>query len=320
VSFFGGGTDYPTWFREHGGAFLSVTINRYCYVMARRLPPFFEVKGRISWSMIENVNDIEEIQNPVVRESLRLLDIEPAVDIHYHGDLPARAGLGSSSAFCVGLLNGLHALRGEFVSKMDLAREAIKVEYEMIGDTVGVQDQMATAHGGLNFCTIDTDGDVVVRPVVACAERIRDLEQHVLLFYTGISRSASDVAKTKVRNMAEKQAELKRIHCLAHEAHGLVCGARDMSEFGALLHESWQMKRALSASVSTNYVDEAYEAARSAGAYGGKLLGAGGGGFLMIFADPSRHERIREKLGRLLHVPVEFERQGTQIIYHDPSQ
>ncbi len=320
MSFFGGGTDYPTWFRKYGGAFLSVTLNRYCYVMARRLPPFFEVKGRISWSMIENVNTLGEIQNPVVRESLRLLEMEPALDIHYHGDLPARAGLGSSSAFCVGLLNALHALRGEFVGKMELARQAIKVEYELIGDTVGVQDQVATAHGGLNFCTIERDGEICLRPVVISSERTQALQDYVLLFYTGVARAASNVAATKVKNMAERVTELKRIQGLATEAHALLCGPADLEEFGELLHETWQMKRALSSAVSNELVDSAYDAALKAGAVGGKLLGAGGGGFLMVFANPRAHARIREALKDLLHVPVAFERQGTQIIHHDPEQ
>lgn len=320
VSFFGGGTDYPTWFREHGGAFLSVTINRYCYVMARVLPPFFEVKGRISWSMIENVNAVDEIQNPVVRECLRLLDMEPAVDIHYHGDLPARSGLGSSSAFCVGLLNSLHALRGEFVGKMDLARQAIKVEHDLIGDTVGVQDQMATAHGGLNHYSIDREGGVCVRPVVLPPERLEALQSHMLLFYTGIARSASSVAETKVKNMGERTAEVRRIQELVDEAHAVLCGPSDLEDFGKLLDETWRMKRSLSTAVSNDQVDQAYAAAMKAGATGGKLLGAGGGGFLLIFANPRVHQRVLAALKDLLHVPVTFDRQGTQIIFHDPEQ
>ncbi len=320
VSFFGGGTDYPPWFREHGGAFLSVTINRYCYVMTRRLPPFFEEKGRISWAQIENVNAVDEIKNPVVREVLRYLDLEPRFDIHYHGDLPARSGLGSSSAFCVGLLNALHALHGRFVGKMALAEQAIKVEQDFIGDTVGVQDQIAAAHGGLSYYTIDQLGKVQVSPVVMAAERLADLESHVMLFYTGLSRSASDIAASQVSNMAKREAELTRIGALAQEAYGLLCSGCDIIQFGKLLDETWRMKRALSDRVSTSAIDDAYAAAMKAGAVGGKLLGAGGGGFLMVFAPPKKQERVKEALSGLLHVPAGFDRNGSQIIFHDPDQ
>jgi D-glycero-alpha-D-manno-heptose-7-phosphate kinase len=320
VSFFGGGTDYPPWFREHGGAFLSVTINRYCYVMARRLPPFFEVRGRISWSMIENVSTLADIRNPVVREVLRYLDLEPAFDIHYHGDLPARSGLGSSSSFCVGLLNAMHALHGRFVGKMALAEQAIKVEQDLIGDTVGVQDQTAAAHGGLNFYTVEPSGQIQVNPVVIGAERLAELENHVMLFYTGVSRSASDIAATQVSNIAARTAELKRIRELVEEAHATLCSGCDITQFGKLLDETWRMKRALSDRVSTSAIDDAYAAAMKAGAVGGKLLGAGGGGFLMVFAPPKKQARVKEALGDLLHVPAQFDRNGSQIIFHDPDQ
>ncbi|MDX2101204.1 MAG: kinase [Alphaproteobacteria bacterium] len=319
ISFFGGGTDYPTWFQEHGGAFLSTTINRYCYVMCRHLPPFFDVRGRISWSRIEGVSEIEEIENPVVRESLRFLRMEPALDIHYHGDLPARAGLGSSSAFAVGLLNALHALRGEAVSKYDLAQEAIHVEQVLIRDTVGVQDQMASAHGGLNHGVIASNGTVTMTPINLAPERLFHLEQHMMLFFSGQTRFASNVAAEQVKSMAERQRELKRIQSLVDDALNVLCGSGDMAAFGELLHETWQMKRSLSAKVSTDVVDQAYDAARAAGAYGGKLLGAGGGGFLLIFAPPGRRAAIASALNHLLEVPIELEFQGSQIIFNDPG-
>ncbi len=319
MSFFGGGTDYVTWFKEHGGAFLSTTINKYCYVMCRRLPPFFEVSGRISWSKIENVNALDEIENPVVRECLRFLKFEPNLDIHYHGDLPARSGLGSSSAFAVGLLHSLHALNNEYVTKRVLATEAIKVEQDLIGDTVGVQDQTAVAYGGLNHAVIDKEGEVVVRPVIMSPDRMRELESHIILFFTGISRSAAAIASAKVQSFAKRMQEMKRIRELVDEALDILHRSRDLSDFGELLHEGWRMKRSLSSVVSTDFIDDAYAAARAAGAWGGKLLGAGGGGFLLVFAPPERHPQIMRALDNLLYVPVEFETQGSQIIFYDPD-
>jgi D-glycero-alpha-D-manno-heptose-7-phosphate kinase len=320
VSFFGGGTDYPTWFSEHGGGFLSATVTRYCYVMCRHLPPFFDVRSRITWSIVENISAIDEIKNPVVREVLRFLKLEPSFDIHYHGDLPARTGLGSSSAFAVGLLNALHALRGEFASKSDLAREAITVERDLIGDTVGVQDQFATAFGGLNFANIDTDGSFSVRPVAVTRQRTKELEDHLLLIFTGISRSASSVADSQVKAMPDHVAEMRRVRALVDEAHAVLREHKDIREFGKLLHETWQIKRSLSRQITTDLIDDAYRAALNAGAIGGKLLGAGGGGFLLIFAEPHVHEQIRAALRNLLFVPIQFEFQGSQIIYHEPDQ
>ncbi len=319
ISFFGGGTDYPTWFQQHGGAFLSTTINRHCYVMCRHLPPFFEVKGRISWSRIENVSTLEEIENPVVRETLRYFTMEPALDIHYHGDLPARAGLGSSSAFTVGLLHALHVLRGEAVSKYDLAQEAIHVEQNLIGDTVGVQDQIAAAFGGLNHVRIKPDGSFIVRPVSLRPERLHELESHMMLFFSGQTRLASDVAASQVRSMADRQRELMRIQSLVDEALALLTGSTDIAEFGRLLHETWLMKRSLSDKVSNDHIDGAYTAALQAGAYGGKLLGAGGGGFMLIFAPPERRQAISDALSHMLMVPIELEFQGSEIIFNDPG-
>lgn len=319
ISFFGGGTDYPPWFRDHGGAFLSTTINRHCYVMCRYLPPFFEVKGRISWSRIETVSTLDEIENPVVRESLRYFNMEPALDIHYHGDLPARAGLGSSSSFAVGLLHALHVLRGEAVSKYDLAQEAIHVEQDLIGDTVGVQDQIAAAFGGLNHVRIQPDGTYTVRPVSLRAERLHELENHMMLFFSGQTRLASDVAASQVKSMSERQKELMRIQSLVDEALALLTSSADIAEFGRLLHETWLMKRSLSDKVSNDHIDGAYTAALKAGAYGGKLLGAGGGGFMLIFAPPERRQAVSDALSKMLMVPIELEFQGSEIIFNDPG-
>jgi D-glycero-alpha-D-manno-heptose-7-phosphate kinase len=319
VSFFGGGTDYPAWYQQHGGAFLSTTIDKYCYVMCRRLPPFFEVKGRISWSKIENINAIDEIENPVVRECLRMLDIDPSVDIHYHGDLPARSGLGSSSAFTVGLLHALHALNNEYVTKRQLAAEAITIEQSYIRDVVGVQDQTAVAYGGFNHCEIDRSGSLVVKPVIMPPDRMEYLQSHLILLFTGISRHAHSVASSVVQTMDQRLREMTRIRALVDEALAILHRSSDLAEFGKLMHEGWCMKRSLAAAVSTDTIDQAYEVARGAGAIGGKLLGAGGGGFMLLFAPPERHARILSSLGNLLHVPIAFESQGSQIIFYDPG-
>lgn len=319
ISFFGGGTDYPPWFQQHGGAFLSTTINRYCYVMCRYLPPFFEVKGRITWSRIENVSTLDEIENPVVRETLRYFGMEPALDIQYHGDLPARAGLGSSSSFTVGLLHGLHVLRGEAANKYELAQEAIHIEQNLIGDTVGVQDQIAAAFGGLNHTRIKPDGTFNVHPVSLRPERLHELESHMMLFFSGQTRLASDVAASQVKSMGERQQELMRIQSLVDDALTLLTGTADIAEFGRLLHETWLMKRSLSDKVSNNTIDDAYAAALKAGAYGGKLLGAGGGGFMLIFAPPERRQAIADALSHMLMVPIELEFHGSEIIFNDPG-
>jgi D-glycero-alpha-D-manno-heptose-7-phosphate kinase len=319
VSFFGGGTDYPVWFQDNGGAFLSTTINKYCYVMCRRLPPFFEVKGRISWSRIENINELSDIENPVVRECLKFLSFEPDLDIHYHGDLPARSGLGSSSAFAVGLLHALHALKNETVTKGMLASEAIAVEQDYIGDTVGVQDQTAVAHGGFNHCEIDQVGRISVHPIIMPHQRLREFQSHFLLFYTGISRYGGTIAATKVRALKQRAREMTRIRDLVDEAVKILHNGADFRAFGELLHEGWRLKRSLSSVVSNELIDDAYDAARRAGAVGGKLLGAGGGGFILLFAPPHCHSKIRAALGRLLQVPMQFETQGSQIIFRDPD-
>jgi D-glycero-alpha-D-manno-heptose-7-phosphate kinase len=319
ISFFGGGTDYPTWFEEHGGAFLSTTINRHCYVMCRYLPPFFDVKGRISWSKVENVSSLAEIENPVVRESLRFMEMEPAVDIHYHGDLPARSGLGSSSSFAVGLLNALHTLKGEAVTKADLAQEAIHVERNLIGDTVGVQDQIASAFGGLNYTTIMKDGRFIVQPVTLKTDRYHELESHMLLLFTGITRFGGIVAESQVKSMKDRVSELQRMRDLVDEGLRVLSSDAPIRDFGLLLDETWRMKRRLSEAVSTETIDSAYAVALKHGAYGGKLLGAGGGGFMLLFAPPERHQVIKEALDKLLPVPIQLEFQGSQTIFNDPG-
>lgn len=315
ISFFGGGTDYPGWYQKHGGAVLATTIDKYCYITCRYLPPFFEHKSRIVYSRIESCRSIDEIQHPAVREVLRFLKIDRGVEIHHDGDLPARSGMGSSSAFTVGLLNALYALKGYMPTKQQLAMESIYIEQEMIKETVGSQDQALAAYGGLNHIQFLQNGEVSVRPVIMTADRARELNAHLMLFYTGIKRTAADVADSYVHDLESKRRQLRIMKDLVDESLSLLNGGSDLSGFGDLMHEAWQAKRTLSTSVSNNDVDQMYEAARSAGAIGGKITGAGGGGFLLLFVPPSQQVAVRKKLDKLIHVPFAFDSSGSQIVY-----
>jgi D-glycero-alpha-D-manno-heptose-7-phosphate kinase len=319
ISFFGGGTDYPAWYREHGGAVLATSIDKYCYLSARFLPPFFEHKIRVVYSKIENCHEIDEIAHPAVREILRFLRFDRGVEIHHDGDLPARSGIGSSSSFCVGLLHAMHALNGRMPSKQQLAAEGIHIEQAVLHETVGSQDQVTAAHGGFNQLCFQPSGEISVRPVTIGAERMRALESHLLLFFTGVKRTSSDVAQSYVHNFDGNKRHLRIMKDLVDEALAVLASDRPIDAFGALLHESWLAKRSLSKEVSTPEIDEIYQTALGAGALGGKLLGAGGGGFLLLFASPDRHELLKQKLATLIHVPFRFESAGSQIIFYDPE-
>ena len=319
VSFFGGGTDYPAWFREHGGAVLATTIDKYLYLHCRYLPPFFDFKSRIVWSKIEQVQQPSEIAHPAIRGVLEWMKIGEGVEIHHHGDLPARTGLGSSSSFSVGLLHALHALRGELVSKRKLAEEAIFVEQQVLQENVGVQDQIQSAFGGLNRIDIHTDGSFDVRPLVVRAERLVGLQKHLLLLYTGLSRTASEIAAEQVATVGAKTAELKAMREMVDQGEKILVGSGDLREFGRLLDESWKLKRSLSSKIAPGFVNEIYDIARQAGADGGKLLGAGGGGFMLVFVTPDKRASVLKSLQKLLPVPFQFERGGTQIVLYEPS-
>lgn len=317
ISFFGGGTDYPGWYREHGGAVLATTIDKYCYLTCRYLPPFFEHRTRVVYSRIESCRSNDEISHPAVRAVLRYLEIDRGLEIHHDGDLPARSGMGSSSAFTVGLLHALYALKGSICSKSQLALESIHVEQELLRETVGSQDQVLAAYGGLRHVLFDESGEISVRPMTLPAERIAELSSHLMLFYTGIVRTASDVAKSYVEDIRAKHRQLVMMHEMVDEAISILNGGNGLEPFGHLLHEAWQAKRSLSSTVSNSEIDAVYQAARSAGALGGKLTGAGGGGFLLLFVPPDRQEAVKLKLGRLIHVPFEFETGGSQIIFYE---
>lgn len=319
ISFFGGNSDYPAWYFKHGGSVLSSTINKYCYLTCRYLPPFFDHRYRVVYSKIENVGNVDDIAHPAVRGSLKMLEIEKGLEIQHYSDIPARSGMGSSSAFAVGLLHGLHGLLGKIKSREDLALEAIKLEQEVLGETVGVQDQIAAAYGGLNRIRLRTDGSFMVEPVCISPERRRELESHLLLFFTGISRTASEIATSVVQSLESKATSIHRMVEMVDEAVAILAGG-SLRDFGLLLDEAWERKRSINKAVSTGEVDLAYQKARQAGALGGKLLGAGGGGFMLLFAEPEKHPAVLHALRDLLHVPFTLDNTGSQILVFAPEE
>ncbi|MBI5210936.1 MAG: kinase [Elusimicrobia bacterium] len=317
ISFFGGGTDYPVWYEEHGGAALATTIDKYCYITCRYLPPFFEHRSRIAYSKIELVRSLSEIRHPSARETLRFMGIDGGVEIHHDADLPARTGLGSSSSFTVGLLHALHALKRRMPSKMQLAQESIHIERDLIREHVGSQDQVSAAFGGFNLIRFSPAHEISLRAVILPRRRLEELQAHLMLVFSGFSRNASEIAAEQIRRVKNRQTQLARIGEMVDEGLELLAGRHDLAMFGRLLHEGWKLKRSLSPLVSTSRIDSIYDAALKSGAIGGKLLGAGGGGFVLLFARPEVQARIRRRLKDLLHVPFRFETGGSQIIFLD---
>ncbi|MBX3166253.1 MAG: kinase [Candidatus Eremiobacteraeota bacterium] len=320
VSFFGGGTDYPHWYRQHGGAVVGSTINKYCHISCRYLPPFFDHRIRVVYSKIENCQTLDEIQHPAVRECLRYLRISKGVEIHHDGDLPARGGIGSSSAFTVGLLNALHALKGHIINKRDLASEGIYIEQDRLRETVGSQDQVLTCYGGINHVVFQPNGEIDVRPVTLNREAVRELNRHFLLFFTGVQRTASDIAASYVGDLSsKKESQMRSISGMVESCLDILKRG-NYYQFGKLLHESWLLKQSLGEQISNSRVAELYTAALSAGALGGKLIGAGGGGYLLVFAHPGEHPKILRQLSQCVHVPFRFEFSGSQIVFYDPEE
>ena len=321
ISFFGGGTDYPVWYRKNAGAVLSTTINKYCYISCRYLPPFFNHKFLMRYRLREEVNHIADIQHPSVRECLRYLGWRHGIEMVHTSDLPARSGIGSSSAFTVGFLNALYALEGKMVGKRRLASEAIRIEQEVIKENVGSQDQVAAAFGGLNRIEFNSQEDFMVQPMTVDHERLEQLQKHLMLFFTGFSRTASEIASDQIENTQNKEAELRAMHAMVDEATVILNSQHtSIEEFGRLMHESWCLKRTLSRKVTTGPINQMYETANKAGALGGKLCGAGGGGFLLLFVPPRKRRSVQRALDKLLYVPFKFENLGTQITYYTPEQ
>jgi D-glycero-alpha-D-manno-heptose-7-phosphate kinase len=320
ISLFGGGSDYPTWYREHGGSVLGMAIDKYCHISVRRLPPFFEHKHRIVYSRIELINDFREIQHPSARALLQEMKIDGGIEIHHDGDLPARSGLGSSSSFTVGLLNALCALKGRHVSKSELAREAIRIEQHVIRENVGSQDQIWAAYGGLNRIDFAQDDTFTVTPLVLPLQRRLELQGSIMMVFTGLSRIASEVAGAKIANLDKKKRHVKTMTGMVDEALAVLNAPnRPLNEIGELLHEAWMLKRELTDKVSNPMIDEIYEAGRGAGAIGGKLLGAGGGGFMVFFVPQDKRAAVREKLNKLIHVSFAIDNGGSRIMLYEPD-
>jgi D-glycero-alpha-D-manno-heptose-7-phosphate kinase len=320
ISFFGGGTDYPVWYRQYGGSVLATTINKCCYITCRRLPPFFEYHSRVSYSKVENVRRNDAIEHPSVRGCLQFLGVEEGLEIHHVADLPARTGLGTSSAFTVGLLLGLYALQDRMRDKQGLAADAIQVEQELLQEAVGAQDQVSAAYGGFNRINFQTDGSIEVKRILTAPSRLAELEEHLALYFTGFARTASEIAQEQVRMTPQRTFELNNMLQLVNEAESIVTSPGPLDEFGRLLHESWQIKRSLTQRITNSNIDAIYEAGLSAGALGGKLLGAGGGGFMLFFVLPERRQELRERLKKLLCVPFSFSNRGSSVVVYEPDE
>ena len=320
ISLFGGGTDYPNWYRENGGSVLATAIDKYCFISCRHLPPFFEHKHRIVYSKVENVKEIKEIQHPSVRAVLSTLETNAGLEIHHNGDLPARSGIGSSSSFTVGLINVINALKGQQISKEDLAKQAIYIEQKVLKESVGSQDQILASFGGFNRINFYPDDTFNITPVIISKSLTDQLQSHMLLFFTGVSRFSSDIAKDKIANFKNRFQELTQIKQMVDEGLSILQSpSTPIAELGKLLHESWQLKRSLSNKVSTPEIDTIYQTGLAAGAIGGKILGAGGGGFILFFAKPENHKNIRKKLKGLVQVSFCFDNTGSKIVLYEPN-
>ena len=318
ISFFGGGTDYSEFYKEYGGSVLSTTFDKHCYITARHLPRFFDYKYQITYSKIERTNAVDEIVHPAVRETLKYLDMREMF-VGYDADLPARSGLGSSSSFVVGMLHAFYAIKGKYVDKKRLAKEAIYIERVLCGESGGIQDQIASAYGGFNRIDFKED-DFSVQSVVMDFERKKLLDNNLMLFFTGFSRISSEIAIEQKKVTANKVKELKEMLELVDEAEKILINKHsDLNEFGRLLDHGWKLKRGITSKISTDEIDEIYEIATKAGALGGKLLGAGGGGFILFYVEKDKQEKVKEALNKLLYVPFNFENEGTKIMYYMPE-
>jgi D-glycero-alpha-D-manno-heptose-7-phosphate kinase len=318
LSFFGGGTDYNAWFEENGGTVLAAAVARYCYISVRRLPPFFEHKSRVVYSHIESVQDHAAIQHPAVRGCLQYLGIDEGLEIHHDGDMPARSGIGSSSSFTVGLLHALHGLQSRMVDKRELAEQAIHVEQKVLGESVGVQDQIMAAYGGLQLIELGRGDRWQAQEMIVPGSYLDSIQAHVLMGFSGVSRTADKHAKAKIENIRQGKTvqELREIQALASEGVRLVKSQASLQDLGALLDESWKLKRRLAEGLTSDWIDDLYKAARKAGAYGGKLMGAGGGGFFFFLVPPESHQAVKDALPQIkVWVPFEMDMSGSRVIF-----
>lgn len=320
VSLFGGGSDYPTWYRQHGGCVVGFTINKYCYISLRALPPFFEHRHRIVYSRVESVIELSEIQHPAVRAVLTDMGVQHGLEIHHDGDLPARSGLGSSSSFTVGLLQALYAQRGQMVTKQHLANEALRIEQKVIGENVGSQDQVWAAYGGMNRIDFHRDETIEVTPLIMDQERQRELVGNLMLVFTGLSRYSDQIAARTIANIGQREKHLHRMAAMVDEAIGILADRnRPLGDIGRLLDDAWRLKRDLTEVVSNSEIDGIYQAARSAGATGGKILGAGGGGFMLLYVEPEHRAAVAKKLSGLIQVDFDLDSSGSKIVVYEPD-
>jgi D-glycero-alpha-D-manno-heptose-7-phosphate kinase len=321
ISFFGGGTDYPAWFLQEGGAVISTTIDKYCHISLRHLPPFFENRHRIVWSHIELTDRLKAVQHPAIREVLPALGFDDSrgLELHHQGDLPARSGIGSSSSFVVGLLKAGLTLQGKHISKKELAAQAIRLEQEVMGENVGCQDQIAAAYGGLNYIEFKRDGSFAVETLALSPERKQELERSLHLVFTGFDRFATDIAADVIRGIPQNQATLRSLRRKVDLALEILTTSKDFREFGALLHQSWLEKVKLSSKIGNPLVHQIYEDGRAAGALGGKLLGAGGAGFMLFFVPATDRAQFVGRMKNYLQVPFCFETSGSTVQEFDPA-
>ena len=320
ISFFGGGTDYPDWYRDNGGQVVGTTIDKYCYIALRRLPPFFSHRHRFVYSRIEMVSEVAEIEHPAIRAVLQEYPPEHGLEVHHDGDVPARSGIGSSSAFTVGLLNALQTLNGITLSPPELAAEAIRIEQDVAHEAVGSQDQVWAAHGGLNVIRFGADGRIEVTPLDLSTGRLAALNDRLMLFFTGLTRTASQIAAQQIGNIPQRRAELREIMAQVDSAVRILGDEEgDLQAFGRLLHETWQVKRRLAEAITTDFVDDLYDRARNAGALGGKLLGAGGGGFMLLYVEPEHAPAVRHALQDILEIPIRINSIGSTIVLNQPD-
>lgn len=315
MSFFGGGTDFSGFYNEHGGAVLSTTFDKYCYVTVRHLPRFFDYKTHLTYSKEEKVNSYEEIKHPAIRNAMQWLDMHE-LRLVYDSDLPARTGLGTSSSFAVGMLEAFYALKGKYADKRKLADDAIHLERVLCNEAGGIQDQIAASFGGFNRIDFSQDG-YNVNPVIISPERKKSLNDNLMLFFTGISRFSSDIQKTTEKSMKDKTAELLKMYELVSQAEQILTDKnRDLDDFGRMLDYTWKLKRGIAEGISSDSIDDQYARAIKAGALGGKLLGAGGGGFLLFYVPREKQENVKAALKDQLHVPFQFENEGTKVVFY----
>lgn len=318
MSFFGGGTDMENYFRENGGAVLSTTFDKYCYVNVRHLPRFFDYSTELSYSKTERVTNTDDIQHPAIRNAMKMLDMHE-IRLTYEADLPARSGLGTSSSFAVGMLNAFYALKGKYADKKKLADEAIYLERVLCNEVGGWQDQIAASYGGMNRINFSADGYEVL-PVIISPERKRQLNNNLMMFFTGFTRFSSDIQKMNNVSATDKRNQLKEMHGLVDEAEKILTDKYiELDDFGRLLDETWKLKKQTGSSITTGNIDELYNNAKKAGALGGKLLGAGGGGFLVFYVQPEKQNAVRSALSNLMYIPFEFENSGTRVIHYSPE-